>query len=278
MARLTVQPSIDDVRSQALLTIIERLGALDLTPILVYRIDSVPNAALVLLAWQFDMLAPQWQLGAELGETIDTLTDIDALTDIDRLTSLYGEAGPSDYDSWRTLLKIAIPLHRTRGTPYAIKTALNSLGWTDVNFLEGQATWGGTAYPASQGWAVFRTLINLGAGQAVQAQDAERAANAINFFKPARAWLDSLWFAAPPIKDPAPPITDFVTTRYAQHDAAPTPSDLVTAPAWLLADRLTISPIYDGHFWHSGITYGASEPAIVDSGVIINGIAISTKG
>jgi Phage tail protein (Tail_P2_I) len=274
---LTLQPSINDVRSRALLALVERLGALDLTPILVYRIDSVPEGALLLLAWQFDMLAPQWQLGAELGEGIDALSDIDLLSDVDTLSSPGSQAGPSDYDSLRALLKIAIPLHRTRGTPYAIKTALGSLGWTSVTLQEGQGTWGGTSYPASQGWAVFRALINLPSAQTVGPLDAARAVNAINFFKPARAWFDSLWFVAPALSDRAS-ISDLVTTCYAQRDTAPAPTDLISAQAWPLADAFSVRPYYDRRFYHTGITYGPQEPVVADSGVTVNGVAISAKG
>src|SRR5580704_10909377 len=122
MAQLTIQPSINDQRSRSLLPLIERLGELDLTPILVYRLDSVPDSALVSLAWQFDMLAPEWQIGAAVTESIDALTDIDTLSSSASGTGV-SDAVSSDASSWRTLLKAAIPLHRTRGTPYAIKTA-----------------------------------------------------------------------------------------------------------------------------------------------------------
>src|ERR1700692_4498179 len=124
MAQLTIQPSINDVRSRALLDLIERMDQIDLTSILVYRLDSVPDSALLFLAWQFDLVAPQWQLGAQITESIDTLADIDILTDTDTLSSAGHVAGASDFDSLRALLKVAIPLHRTRGTPYAIKAAL----------------------------------------------------------------------------------------------------------------------------------------------------------
>src|SRR5579859_128393 len=114
MPQLTIQPSINDARSNALLVLIERLGSLDLTPLLVYRLDSAPDDALMLLAWQFDILAPEWQLGAPTGESVDSLTDIDVLTSIDSLTSAGGVAGLSDFDSLRNVLRAAIPLHRTR--------------------------------------------------------------------------------------------------------------------------------------------------------------------
>ncbi len=276
MAHLQVQPSINDARSAALLELIERLGALDLTTLLVYRIDSAPDSVLLALAWQFDMLAPQWQLGANSAESVDALTNIDALTDIDTLSSTDSVAGPSDYDSLRALLKAAIPLHRTRGTPYAIKTALKSLGWT-ATLLEGQASWGGTGWPASEGWAVFRVYLDLTPGQTVVASDARRAIAAINFFKNARSLLDSLWFAAAGITDSVAPPADFIVSIFSQHDAAPAPADAISAPAWMIADPISIAPHYDGRFAHGGITYGAAEPPVADNGVVLNGSAIAAE-
>ncbi len=41
MPELSAAPSINDTRTQALLVLIARLAALDLTTLLVYRIDSV---------------------------------------------------------------------------------------------------------------------------------------------------------------------------------------------------------------------------------------------
>ena len=62
MPELSAAPSINDTRTQALLELISRLAALDLTTLLVYRIDSVVDGALPFLAWQFDVLSPLWQL------------------------------------------------------------------------------------------------------------------------------------------------------------------------------------------------------------------------
>ena len=86
--------------------------------------------------------------------------------------------------------------------------ALASLGWTTVSLLEGQTNWGGVAYPSNQGWAVFRVMIDLAAGQGVSIGAASTAVAAVNFFKPARAWLDSLWFAVPAITDTSPVPSD----------------------------------------------------------------------
>jgi Phage tail protein (Tail_P2_I) len=276
MAQLIIQPSITDARSRSLAELIERLDAIDLTSILVYRLDSTPDSALLFLAWQFDLIAPQWQLGAQVSESIDTLRNIDSLTNIDTLTSTAGLAGPSDFDSLRALLKIAIPLHRTRGTPYAIKTALKPLGWSDVTLLEGQDSWGGTSYPEDEGWAVFQARLNLKSGQSVGISDPERAIAAINFFKPVRAWLDSLWFLGAPIEQEMPIPRDTVVSIFSRVDRAPRPTDSVDAPAWLIADSRILAPRYDRHFYHSGITFGTNEPVVADSGVVVNGIAIAS--
>ncbi|MGD0289656.1 MAG: phage tail protein [Candidatus Binataceae bacterium] len=196
---------------------------------------------------------------------------------MDTLSSTSGVSGPSDFDSLRALLKVAIPLHRTRGTPYAIKAALRPLGWSSVTLLEGQASWGGTSYPESEGWAVFQARLNLESGQAVATIDTARVIAAINFFKPVRAWLDSLWFIGAPITDVRSAPADTVVSIFSREEPAPAPIDLIGAPAWPVADTKIIAPLYDGHFYHTGVTYGANEPAIADSGVAVNGIAISSN-
>jgi P2-related tail formation protein len=285
MAQLTIQPSINDARSQAMLVLIERLGALDLTPLLVYRIASVPDSALPFLAWQFDIVSPFWQLLGAFGSAaldIDSITDIDALTSIDLIgTPLVG--APSSTVQ-RTMIENAIALHRVRGTPAAIKRALAQLGWPSATLLEGQNSWGGTAYPASQGWAVFRVLIALEANQSVDSSDASLIAAAVDFFKPARAWLDSVWFIVPPLLDDAPvPVVQLNAGGIAQIelDTAPSAADsfaLHFAPAPLVDQYGPAAPLYNAHFRHSGITYGANEPNVADSALIIGGAAVLQGG
>src|SRR5258708_10544721 len=85
MPELSAAPSINDTRTQALLELIARLAELDLTTLLVYRIDSVVAEALPFLAWQFDVLSPLWQLIAPVDIGVDALTNIDLLIDIDNL-------------------------------------------------------------------------------------------------------------------------------------------------------------------------------------------------
>jgi P2-related tail formation protein len=287
MPQLTPAPSINDARTQALLVLIERLGALDLAPLLVYRIDSVPDQALVFLAWQFDILSPLWQLVAPSSVSIDALTDIDSLTDIDTLSApIAASAGFGEAtELQRELLKLAVGLHRFRGTPWAIKRALASLGWTDVTLLEGEQLWGGTAFPASEGWAVFRVLINLGASQSVASGATDTIVAALNFFKPARAWLDSVWFVAQPVSEPAPAPRDRLTlggiAQY-QIDGAPAPADQTLTLAIMEPPRTDsygpIAPLYNAHYVHSGITYGAGEPVVADRALILNGAAVLNGG
>jgi P2-related tail formation protein len=275
MAQLQIPPSIKDLRSQSLLALIERLGAIDLTPLLLYRLESAPDSALIFLAWQFDMLDPQWQLAASTsGESVDALRDIDTLIDIDTLLSPSSSAGPTDFDTWRTLLKSAIPLHRVHGTPYSIRQALAAMGWEDVSFMEGQAAWGGSAWPSSEAWAVFRVIVNLQPAQLVSDADPARIIAAVNFFKPARSWLDALFFQASPLSDPAPAPGDFT----GEVDSAPAPIDSVSAPIAPLAEQRIISPFYDRRYYHIGITYGVGEPVVADSGVVVNGVPISANG
>jgi|GEM_PF-1597094 len=131
MASLEPQPSIaPDLRVQALMKLIARLDGIDLSPMLVYRIDSAPASAIPYLAWQFDVASPLWQLI----EAIDQ----------------------------RSMIKAMAALHQTKGTPAAIKSALAALGWPQAQLLEGQQSWGGSSYPSSQGWAACRVMNRMG--------------------------------------------------------------------------------------------------------------------
>ena len=98
---------------------------------------------------------------------VDALTNIDLLIDVDNLIESGGlvtELALTEA-AQRDLLKSAIALHRFRGTPWAIKQALASIGM-GAGYLcsKGQTSWGGVAYPSNQGWAVFRVMIDLAVG------------------------------------------------------------------------------------------------------------------
>jgi hypothetical protein len=261
MPRMTLQPSISgDARSQALLGLAERLGRIDLSRLLVYRIASAPAAALPFLAWQFDVLSPLWQLvGA--GD-IDALTDIDDLTDIDTI----GSSGSGEFAEARALIQNAIALHRIRGTAGAVKQAIAALGWTAA-LLEGQASWGGNSYPASQGWAVCRVLIQMSAGETIGADDFTAIAAAFNFYKPARVWLDSVIAQWPGLSDTLAPAPHDVVGMFDRL----TPSDAISVIFTPISDTLARTPAHDRGYQHAGVTYANQPVGPSDGATTLNG-------
>jgi hypothetical protein len=275
-------PSINDTRGQAILAIVDqRMKALDLTPILVYRIADLPDSAVLAMVWQWDVLDPSWATGIAAGEAWDSSTSIDLLTDIDTLTSQQNDAtSVSDFDTYRALIASSVPLHQTRGTPAAILSALNQLGFANAILQEGQNSWGGTNWPVVQGWAVFRVVVPLTPGQTVTAQQITQITGAANFWKNARSWLDSVQVLASPLADSlAPAPSDALICIFSQVDAlVPAPSDFIAASFGPILDTKTIVPLHNDRYYHDGTTYGANEPAAVDSGLVVNGVAISANG
>lgn len=101
-----LQAGIADDRSRALVRLIARLDEIDLSPLLVYRIDEFPADDLYLLAWQFHVLGDEgWNL---------------AVTEADK----------------RDLIRRAIEIHRYRGTPWSIRQALAAVGYHDARIVE----------------------------------------------------------------------------------------------------------------------------------------------
>jgi phage tail P2-like protein len=99
-------PPVADERGLAFLEALDRLAELDLTPLLVYRLESVPESALYALAWQLGVLGPA---GWDLAETAEQRRD---------------------------LLRRAIQLHRRKGTPWAVRESLRALGYPDAAVVE----------------------------------------------------------------------------------------------------------------------------------------------
>ncbi|NJD38459.1 MAG: phage tail protein I [Geobacter sp.] len=94
-----IPAGIRDASTLALNDLIDRMGTVDITPLLVYLIDSVEETALPHLAEQFSVTGYDgWAL---------------AQGDTDR----------------RELIKRAIELHRRKGTPWAVRTALETAGF-----------------------------------------------------------------------------------------------------------------------------------------------------
>ncbi len=126
--------SINDLRTQSHMQLSARLESLDLTPLLIRTLGSnLPASILPYLVWELDMMTPSVPMQA-LGVIP------------------------------QTIIQNALPLHKIMGTPGAIIRALGMCGFTATCY-EGQTSWGGSSYPATQGWAVFRVGVN-GSGQA----------------------------------------------------------------------------------------------------------------
>ena len=115
----------------------------DLSPAMVYLVDTVNANALPFLAAQFDVEGFKgWNL---------------ATTDTQK----------------RDLIKSAIELKRKRGTPFAIKRALASIGFTNVEIQEGiqvglgpfnydgEYNYDGTIMHGGFSWASFRVIISV---------------------------------------------------------------------------------------------------------------------
>lgn len=152
----------------------DRLDALDLTPLLVNRIDSVPAAALYPLAWQFGVTGlAGWDL---------------ATTEAQR----------------RALLARAIELHRHKGTPWAIRQAFAAAGFPSITIREGvgRATRNGVlhrngAVHRSPGGAWANASVTVGPaadGRLIDLETRRLLRGVFDAWKPARTRLVSMRF------------------------------------------------------------------------------------
>lgn len=134
----------------------------DLSPIDIYDIDNVDASVLPHLAEQFDVLGFKgWAL---------------ADTDAKR----------------RTLLKNAVKIHSTAGTPFSVLTALNSVGFGGAALEEnpplladGSVEANGTESATGQKWARFRVTF----ASPLPADKTDLVESLINVWKPARSHL-----------------------------------------------------------------------------------------
>jgi hypothetical protein len=285
---LILQPSIEtDLRAQAHLALINRLKGLDLSPILVYRIASLVDSAVLAMAWQWDVLNPLLlpdtsQLVTLAWPGWDPIENIDALINIDLLQyqqqSDQMQALAVLYAQYRALILLSTSLHSTLGTVAALKKGLAGVGYPNAILQEGQNSWGGNSWPSDEGWAVFRVAIPLATVPPDTDFDHldQRMTAICNYWKPARCWLDSIqfqWYLTDTVT-PAP--FDFVESVFIQHDfISPLPSDFIVAPFWPVTDAKTINPLHDTRYYHAGVTYGANEPHVADGPVVVNGVAVN---
>jgi len=149
-----------------------RFEGLDLNPLMIYLIDTVPAAALPHLAEQFNILGYKgWRF---------------AKTETQQ----------------RDLLKQAIELHRFKGTPWSIKEAIKRAGYSDSTILEGVGQYydgtflfnGSVTYNGLGNWACFRVIFNLGNDKGISSQETIDIQELVKEYKNARSTLVDISF------------------------------------------------------------------------------------
>lgn len=147
----------------------QELAALPTDALLMYIVDTAPAAALFHLAAQYGVLGwAGWRL---------------ASTEQQR----------------RDLIKTAVRLQRTKGTPAAVKNAIATLGYLDVDiftgigvFYDGEFNYDGTIVYDQGNWASFAVVINVAAGVTISEDILAQITELINEYKNARSRLISL--------------------------------------------------------------------------------------
>lgn len=282
MADLQLQPSLQlDKRSNAHLDLIERLGDLDLTSILLYRLNSLVDSATLPMAWQFDVLNPLLlPLASNTSQLTNITLDPTILQQLNDLVAQLATASATEalYITYRILILLSTPLHATMGTPASLMTALAILGVPQAVIQEGQNSWGGNQYPSNQGWAVFRITIDI--KTLAPNTNFTTLTNSIialaNFWKPARCLFDSVQFTFGISELLLPPPTDFLLSAFGQADLiAPLPSDVIAAPFYIVTEIKTIVPFYNAQYYFTSVTYGGTQPAVAEGPLVVNGNAIA---
>lgn len=157
-----------DVRGLALLEAVERLGAIDLAPLLVYRLDSVPEGALFPLAWQLGALGAA---GWDLADTVEKR---------------------------RELLQRTILFHRRKGTAWVVAEVLRALGYPDTVVDEDVGAL----------FCFRVKLGTLADGDGITLERQALLVGTVNEWKNARSWLESLHFRTPEAADETPAPVD----------------------------------------------------------------------
>lgn len=149
-----IPDGIRDASTEAFNKLIDRLGTLDLTPLLVYVVDNVSPSALPHLAEQFHVTGYEGWL--------------QATNDTER----------------RNLIKTSIAKHRYKGTCYPIRQAIEDLGYSAT--ISEWFNYAGEPYH-------FKVDV-LTSGIEVDAARADLIEKLIMEYKNVRSWLDVLTF------------------------------------------------------------------------------------
>ena len=150
-----------------------RIDMIEIESLLVYIIDTVPSSALQTIAEQFNVMGYKgWSL---------TTSDSEK----------------------RSLIKKAIELHRYKGTPWAIKEALKSVGYAGATIQEhvginydGQYDYDGEVSYGTSNWAKFAVQLDLGDNKGISSDQITTIVALINEYKNVRSHLITVSFAA----------------------------------------------------------------------------------
>lgn len=140
----------------------ERWDNWDLTPFLVYLVDTCDPSALPYLAEQFDVSGVS---GFEVAE---------------------------NEEQQRGLIKKSIALHKYMGTPWAVKEACNAVGFTVMELVEGVTAPG--KEPAATDWAQFKVVIEIPDTRSVNEYQLRKLKMFIEIYKNARSHLIGIDF------------------------------------------------------------------------------------
>ncbi len=169
-----IPPGIRDASTLALNKLIDRLGSVPLDQLLVYLVDNADSSALPHLAEQF------------------------------HITGLEGWALCNNDSERRALIKRAIQLHRRKGTPWAVKEGLKSVGFGGATLTErlpaltynGTESFTGLKVYGADGWARFTVRLDLGENRGVSATETALIRAVVNEWKNERSHLGAITFAA----------------------------------------------------------------------------------
>ncbi len=163
-----------DPRFGPLSALVARLSDLPVEKLLVYLVDAVDAQMLPELGRQFHVASIEgWHL---------------ANTDAAR----------------RALIKRSIAMHRKKGTPWALKEALKTVGVSPMAIEErlparrydGTINHAGADYYNAYGWAQFRVTADVGDDQPISAANTARVVDTINEWKPVRSHLVDVQYRA----------------------------------------------------------------------------------
>lgn len=229
MGKRIIASSLRNVPHLAILDdlIAARMAGIDRSAVFVYLADIVNADALYWLAKHFDVLGYKgWAL---------------ATTDEQR----------------RELIKQAITLHKTAGTPYSIERAIESVGYTNVTILErinvggiyydGTHSYNGSSQYGDTHWTRFRVIVEAAGIGPIDAATSDLLVELINIYKPTRSHL-----------------LDGITYSLAFEDNLGLSDTFALIQGAIFEDSLYQGPGYDGTIPYDGTTQHQSDIFFVE--------------